>query len=126
MVQLHPAFNLDESNHAFSEKELILLKRLQHESLAYSDIAKLLGTKHLYTILKSLTGKEAIILFEEVREKYRPKTEKKIRLTAQYATSDALEKLFNFKIFAACFRDPSSGSQQGWTFQKEVTDGRNF
>ncbi len=95
MVQLHPAFNLDESNHAFSEKELILLKRLQHESLAYSDIAKLLGTKHLYTILKSLTGKEAIILFEEVKEKYRPKTEKKIRLTAQYATSDALEKLFN-------------------------------
>jgi primosomal protein N' (replication factor Y) (superfamily II helicase) len=95
MVQLHPAFNLDESNHAFSEKELILLKRLQHESLAYSDIAKLLGTKHLYTILKSLTGKEAIILFEEVKEKYRPKTEKKIRFTAQYATSDALEKLFN-------------------------------
>jgi primosomal protein N' (replication factor Y) len=95
MVQLHPAFNLDESNHAFSEKELILLKRLQHESLAYSDIAKLLGTKHLYTILKSLTGKEAIILFEEVKEKYRPKTEKKIRLTAEYATSDALEKLFN-------------------------------
>jgi primosomal protein N' (replication factor Y) len=95
IVQLHPAFNLEESNHAFSEKELILLKRLQHESLGYSDIAKLLGTKHLYTILKSLTGKEAIILFEEIREKYRPKTEKKIRLTPDYNTSEALEQLFN-------------------------------
>ncbi len=95
IVQLHPAFNLEESNHSFSEKELILLKRLQHESLGYSDIAKLLGTKHLYTILKSLTGKEAIILFEEIREKYRPKTEKKVRLTPDYNTSEALENLFS-------------------------------
>lgn len=95
IVQLHPAFNLEESNHSFSEKELILLKRLQHESLGYSDIAKLLGTKHLYTILKSLTGKEAIILFEEIREKYRPKTEKKVRLTPEYNASEALEHLFN-------------------------------
>jgi primosomal protein N' (replication factor Y) len=95
IVQLHPAFNPEESNHSFSEKELILLKRLQHESLGYSDIAKLLGTKHLYTILKSLTGKEAIILFEEIREKYRPKTEKKVRLTPDYNTSEALENLFS-------------------------------
>lgn len=94
MVQLHPAFNMEETAHAFSEKEYILLKRLQHESLRYSDISKLLGVKHLYSILKSLSGKEAIILFEEVKEKYRPKTEKKIRLTAAYNTAEALEKLF--------------------------------
>ncbi|WP_333821234.1 replication restart helicase PriA [Ohtaekwangia sp.] len=95
MVQIHPAFNLEETDQAFSEKEIILLKRLQQESLTYSDIAKLLGTKHLYSILKSLTGKEAIILFEEIREKYRPKIEKKVRLTSAYASSEALEKLFN-------------------------------
>lgn len=94
MVQLHPAFNLEETDHAFSEKELILLKRLQHESLRYSDITKLLGVKHLYSILKSLSGKEAILLFEEVREKYHPKTEKKIRLTPDYNSSASLELLF--------------------------------
>ena len=37
-VQLHPAFNLEESTQPFSEKELILLKRLIHESLEYSQI----------------------------------------------------------------------------------------
>jgi primosomal protein N' (replication factor Y) len=94
VVQIHPAFNLEETTQAFSEKELTLLKRLQQESLSYSDISKLLGTKHLYSILKSLTGKEAIILFEEVREKYRPRTERKIRLTPAYASNEALEKLF--------------------------------
>jgi primosomal protein N' (replication factor Y) len=94
MVQLHPAFNLDESDHSFSEKELILLKRLAHETLTYSDIAKFLGVKYIYSILKSLTGKNAIVLFEEVKQKYKPKTEKRIRLTPDFNSDKALEKLF--------------------------------
>lgn len=93
-VQMHPAFNLDESDQHFSEKEIILLKRLAHESLEYSEIVQLLGVKHLYSILKSLVGKEAILLYEEVKEKFKPKTEKKIRLTESYKTAAALEKLF--------------------------------
>lgn len=94
MVQLHPAFNLDESDASFSEKELMLLKRLEHETMRYSDISKLLGVKHLYTILKSLSAKEAIILFEEVRERYKPRTEKKIKLTPAFNSAKALEALF--------------------------------
>jgi primosomal protein N' (replication factor Y) (superfamily II helicase) len=94
MVQLHPSFDLDESDLAFSEKEYVLLKRLAHESLGYTEISKLLGVKHLYTILKSLSRKEAIILFEEVKEKYKPKTERKVRLTTAYNNSEALEALF--------------------------------
>src|SRR6185503_487904 len=94
MVQLNPAFNLDESDLPFSDKELILLKHLQRESLRYSDVSKLLGVKQIYSILKSLTRKESIILFEEVKEKYKPKTEKRIRLRTTYASSGALENLF--------------------------------
>jgi primosomal protein N' (replication factor Y) len=94
MVQIHPSFQLDESQHAFSEKEYILLKRLQQESLSYSEISKLLGVKNLYSIIKSLAGKEAIILYEEVKEKYKPKTVSKVRLTESYSKGEALEKLF--------------------------------
>lgn len=94
MVQLNPAFQLDESDHAFSEKELMLLKHLEHESMSYSGISKLLGVKNLYSILKSLAGKETIILYEEVKEKYKPKTETKVRLNEAYNNSEALEKLF--------------------------------
>jgi primosomal protein N' (replication factor Y) len=94
MVQLHPAFILDESDFAFSEKELMLLKRLQHDTLSYSEIAKFLGVKYIYSILKSLSGKNAIVLFEEVKEKYKPKTEKRIRLTPAFNTHDALAGLF--------------------------------
>lgn len=94
MVQLHPAFNLEESDHAFSEKELMLLKRLEHDTLSYTEIAKFLGVKYIYSILKSLTGKNAIVLFEEVKEKFKPKTEKRIRLAAAFNNEEALEKLF--------------------------------
>jgi len=94
MVQIHPSFKLGESDHAFSEKEHMLLARLKNESLSYSEIVKLLGIKHLYSLLKSLVGKEAVILYEAVKEKFKPKTEKKIRLTHEFIPSEALEGLF--------------------------------
>lgn len=94
MVQLHPSFSLEESSLEFSDKELILLKRLENESLDYTAINKLLSVKNLYSILKSLVRKEAVILYEEVKEKYKPKTEKKIRLTSEYSKPESLETLF--------------------------------
>ena len=94
MAQIHPSLNLDESDHSFSEKELMLLNHLKHEAMGYTEISKLLGTKQIYSILKSLTRKDAIILFEEVKEKYRPKTEKKIRLHQNYTTPQSIENLF--------------------------------
>ena len=94
MVQLHPAFDAEESEFAFSEKEMMLLKRLQHDTLSYSEIAKFLGVKYIYSILKSLSGKNAIVLFEEVKEKFKPKTEKRIRLSPDFSTEEALQELF--------------------------------
>jgi primosomal protein N' (replication factor Y) (superfamily II helicase) len=94
MVQLHPAFSLEESDHAFSEKELMLLRRLENDSMSYSDISKFLGAKSIYTILKTLSGKNAIVLYEEVKEKFKPKTEKRIRLTNDFNRENALQKLF--------------------------------
>lgn len=94
MVQLHPAFDLEESTLDFSEKEVMLLRRLANGTMTYSEISKFLGVKHIFTILKSLSSKEAIILFEEVREKYKPKTEKRVRLTEEMNNPGALEELF--------------------------------
>lgn len=95
MVQIHPSFQFEESTLPFSEKEMILLKKLEQESLSYTEISKLLGVKHLYSILKSLVGKEAILLFEEVKEKYKPKTEKMVRLHGVYLTEEKLHELFD-------------------------------
>jgi primosomal protein N' (replication factor Y) len=94
MVQIHPAFSLEESTLDFSDKEVMLLKRLEQGTMTYSEIAKFLGVKFIFSLLKSLAGKEAIILFEEVKEKFKPKTEKRIRLKPAMAISAALEEVF--------------------------------
>ncbi|HEX8041884.1 MAG TPA: primosomal protein N' [Chryseosolibacter sp.] len=94
MVQLHPAFNLDETQLEFSEKEVMLLRKLQHGTLTYTEITKFLGVRYIYSIIKSLASKAAIILFEEVKERFKPKTEKRIRLNASLNNAKALEELF--------------------------------
>lgn len=97
MVQLNPHFNPEDFNQDtvdFSEKEWLVIQRLKNETLSYTDLTKLLGVKNIYSILRSLAAKEAIILFEQVKEKFKPKTEKHIRLCAAFVGKKELEKLF--------------------------------
>lgn len=94
MVQLHPAFDEQTTLFEFSPKEEVLLAHLKNEPLPYSEISKLLNLKNLYSILKSLVSKEAVILYEEVKEKFKPKTEKRIRLAPEFTTHQALEQVF--------------------------------
>jgi primosomal protein N' (replication factor Y) len=95
-VQLHPEFDLDEVDFEFSDRELDLLQALKNDiSLSYGDVAQVLEIKNIYQIIKLLIAKKAIILYEEVKEKYKPKRIKKIRLQAHFAQSDeTLEELF--------------------------------
>ncbi|MDQ2658183.1 MAG: primosomal protein N', partial [Bacteroidota bacterium] len=94
MVQIYPGFTLDESTLDFSEKEVMLLKRLDNGTMTYTEISKFLGVKNIFAILKSLSAKQAIILFEEVREKFKPKTERRIRLKSGVDDAETLEELF--------------------------------
>ena len=94
MVQLHPSFRWEATPFDFSGKERMLINRLKQDTLSYTEVAKFLGTKSLYSLLKSLASKEAIILFEKVKEKFKPKTEKRIRLTKKHTHKKELEALF--------------------------------
>ena len=94
MVQIDPRFDLEASSFDFSEKERTVLKRLKQEPLNYTSIVNLIGSKVIYNLLKSLVSKEAIIIFEQVKEKFRPKTERQIRLANDYNSKKKLEFLF--------------------------------
>jgi primosomal protein N' (replication factor Y) len=95
MIQLHPSFDEETTQFDFSPKERLLLDKLKQGTLSYTDATKVLGVKTIYLLLKSLSSKEAIILFEEVKDRYRPKTEKHVRLSEQYLKKKDLEKLFD-------------------------------
>ena len=94
MVQLHPSFHEAESRFDFSEKEQLLLTHLKSGAMSYTDVAQLLGVKNIYSLLKSLTSKEAVLLYEEVKEKFKPKTEKRIKLAAGFTDKKSLNALF--------------------------------
>jgi primosomal protein N' (replication factor Y) (superfamily II helicase) len=94
MVQIHPSFDTDHTTFEFSEKEWVLLYRLQKGPLSYSEVAQLFNSKNIYSLFRSLNSKSAIILYEEIKQKYKPKTEIHVRLPIEYAQKSKLESLF--------------------------------
>jgi primosomal protein N' (replication factor Y) (superfamily II helicase) len=94
MVQINPSFDPDRTDFDFSEKEWVLLHQLQKGNLSYSEISALLSSKNIYSLLRSLASKSAIIIYEEIKERYKPKTETHIRLHSNYVSKQKLEELF--------------------------------
>jgi len=94
-IQLHPDFSADACPYPLDERENRLLEALKQEgAMDYGTASEILGSSNLHKILKSLLVKEAIILFEEVREKYQPKKEKRIRLASKHVSASGIEDLF--------------------------------
>lgn len=94
LVQIHPEFNFEEPAFQFSEKEWNILNQVRFETVSYTELSKIIQSKNLHSILKSLRSKEAILIIEQVREKYQPKREKRIRFGNSYTSKKSLENLF--------------------------------
>lgn len=95
-VQMNPEFDFEEFEGTFSDKEYTILDALkQKDTLSYQEISGLLEEKNFYHVIKSLIRKEAILIFEEVKEKYKPKVVRRVRLQHKYAHDAlSLEQLF--------------------------------
>ncbi|RZS97974.1 replication restart helicase PriA [Cecembia calidifontis] len=96
-IQLNPTFDADTSPYPLDDREALLLQALSNkEEMSYEDCEVVLGIKSIHGIIKSLVIKEAILVFEEVKEKYSPKVESRIRFRTDLAKDkEALEAVFN-------------------------------
>lgn len=94
-IQLHPACDLATTH--FSDQEQHLIKVLQSRPhWTYAEVAQAAKQKNIPHLIKNLLHKQAILLFEEVQEKYRPKKEKRISLNTPFIQSeDKLRELFD-------------------------------
>lgn len=88
-VQLSPDFEFGEQNDKqgakqnieFSEREKQIVEALKEkQSLTFDEISNLMSLKNIYTLLKSLLQKNVIMIFEEIKDKYKPKIITKIRI----------------------------------------------
>ena len=96
-IQLNPEFDIDDWDHEdiSDREEMIINQLISKQQLSYEQIEDLLGIKSISPTIKSMMQKDIILIFEELKEKFKPKYEKKIRLAAQYTEGEeALEELF--------------------------------
>jgi len=73
-----------------------LLEALQNnDSLTYSEAGELLKLKQIHPVLKSLIQRDSILIFEEVKDKYTPKRERRIRLAPGLLQEQALQSVLD-------------------------------
>ncbi|WP_044206521.1 primosomal protein N' [Flammeovirga sp. OC4] len=90
-IQLHPNFIIDDHLELLTDREFTFLKLLEKEqTIPYSNVGSILELKNPYKAVKELIAKEAILLIEKIKEKYKPKMEKRIRLHQSLVDNTAL------------------------------------
>jgi primosomal protein N' (replication factor Y) len=90
-IQFNPEF---EYYDLLTDLEHVVLDEIKkHQTLSYEEIERLVRKTNITSLIKSLVGKRAVILFEEVKEKYKPKVAKKVRLTSGYLSNESLVQL---------------------------------
>jgi primosomal protein N' (replication factor Y) len=74
-ITLNPNFSLDETDyHDFTEKEHHVLEALQvNNALSFEDVSKILELKLVQKFINLLIKKGAIVIYEEIKDKYKPK-----------------------------------------------------
>lgn len=78
-----------------SDKEYLIIEALTlQEELNMDQLSEIVQQKNIFPLLKSLYLKEAVLLSEELREIYKPKTTTCIRLSGAYTSDDSIEALF--------------------------------
>lgn len=100
-IQLNPDFNFEETSLTnFTDREHLILDALHATpSLNFEAVSEVLGIKAIQPIINNLMRKNAIVVYEEVKDKYKPKLEAHLRLgdafkneTLLHETLSTLEK----------------------------------
>ncbi|MCL8007794.1 primosomal protein N' [Gelidibacter japonicus] len=76
------------------DEEFLVYEALHHQSsLKLQDLINILDKKNVFPVINSLLDKDAIVLQEEVYEKYKPKLVRYVKLNSQYSESEKLQHL---------------------------------
>lgn len=76
-------------------REWSLLEVLKTNDLSIKDVGEVLGLKQPQRVLKHLSEKGYIDLFEKVKDKYQPKKVRRVRLADGFVEEEKLEGLIN-------------------------------
>ncbi|MFZ9159926.1 MAG: DEAD/DEAH box helicase family protein, partial [Aquirufa sp.] len=90
-VQVNPEFSSPET---LTDRELSIYVEIRDKgAMSYDDLAKFAEVKSPYHLIKALVGKDAVIIFDELKDRYTPKVQRKVRLAASFEDKLALTDL---------------------------------
>jgi primosomal protein N' (replication factor Y) (superfamily II helicase) len=96
-IQINPEFNFEEMDHAFfTDREHQVIDALNASpNLTFENLAEILELKSAHDVVHRLLKKNAVVIYEDVKEKYKPKLESFIRLNtiSERELSEQLTKL---------------------------------
>lgn len=79
-----------------SDDEFLIYEALQHQSsLKVQEIASILNRKNILPILQKLITRDIIFLEEEIKESYKPKLVRYVKLHSKYETDQGLGSLLD-------------------------------
>ncbi|WP_435133157.1 replication restart helicase PriA [Formosa sp. A9] len=86
--------NITINDTDLKDDEFLIYEALHHQSsLRLQDIVSIVDKKQVFPIIKRLLEKEAIVVQEEVFEKYKPKLVKYVKLQSKHTTQAGLQHL---------------------------------
>jgi len=96
-VQLNSEFSFEESESGFfTSAEEKIIDVLHHQSsVSIADLCKLLKVKGLSHQINQLMKKKAVVVYEEVKDKYKPKLATYLTLNSEYTNEEKLRGLLN-------------------------------
>ncbi len=89
------AFDLNNGSE-FTDEEFIVAQALEvKKELRLSEVQQLLDSSHVYPVIKKLIDKQVCYVWEELKDKYKVKTETYIHLHPAYSSEEKLSDLLN-------------------------------
>jgi primosomal protein N' (replication factor Y) len=132
-IQLNPGFNFEETEHRFfTEREHKVIDALHATpNLSFENLSEMLEVKSVQPIIHNLLKKNAVVVYEDVKDKYKPKLQSFIRLKEEYNTENSLHGILNslekkaFKqaealLYFLHLQKTKSASISGWIKKSEL------
>lgn len=96
-VQLNPVFAFDEVEHDFftaNEHKIIEILHA-NPNISMNELAEVLKVRNIQVAINKLIKKNAIEIYEEVKDKYKPKLVAFLKLSNEYKSDENLSSLLN-------------------------------
>ncbi len=90
-ISLLPDIEVDTQQ--LTDHEFNVLQYLRKNELSTEEVRQITGLKSPYRVIKGLREKGIVHLYEKLKDKYAPKTEKRVRIRNEIINSDGLQKV---------------------------------